>query len=288
MVFLQATDLIKIYEDENKVAISALRGLHLQVEKSSLVSIYGPSGNGKSTLLNILSGTDKPTAGNVVIEQFGDISKFSKKELSKYLLNCVGILNQSSRANVIYNWSVKENILFPMKLAGSLSHEQCLKRAVELLKSVDLMKRINFKTNSLSGGERQRLGLAVALANSPQLLLADEPTGEIDSENAKHIVCLLKKIRSENGTTIVIVTHDPIVANSSDIAWNIKDGRIIGLHQAIKSIITDKQVERKYYTTVDDHGNLRLPENLRKKANIGTRISIEYNQETNKLELSKE
>jgi len=184
----------------------------------------GPSGCGKSTLLNIIGGLDRPTAGSVIVEG-NNIVDLSDAELVKYRRNEVGIVFQFF--NLVPTLTAKENIELPMRLAGKDS-AYMRKRADELLRLVGIEQRESHKPDELSGGEQQRVGIAVALANDPPIILADEPTGELDSETGHQILQLFESLRDEIKKTVVIVTHDQRIGQIADRIMTIVDGRITG------------------------------------------------------------
>lgn len=216
-----AVDLVKIYKTKSD-EVQALRGLSLQVRHSQMVSIIGPSGSGKTTLLNILGGLDTPTGGVV---KFGniDLKDLKPSQLMRFRQKNIGHLLQGS--NLFSYLTAEENVELPM-LASGVSQTDRKKRAVELLESVGLSNRSSHRPDELSGGEKQRVAIASALANDPPALLADEPTGELDSVNAGIITNLLHVVSKKLEKTIVLVTHDPKVAQKSDMIFLIEDGRI--------------------------------------------------------------
>ena len=266
-------DIIKLYtEPHSKLQIPALRGIELNIRAGSLVAIIGPSGSGKTTLVNVIGGLDRPTAGSVHV---GDtrVDQLKGRALNRYLRNQVGFLSQNPHQNLIWNLNVHRNVLLPMRMSHmNLGREERNKRANELLEKVGLLNRSKSRPNTLSGGEAQRAGLAVALANNPDILLADEPTGELDSNTTFKIIDYLRELNKEFNKTMIVVTHDVRFANMTNIAYRILDGRISGLHRATMDIDElekiDKPLEREELIFVDSHGNLRLPENVRKGVGI--------------------
>ncbi len=214
-------DLVKIHHT-GKIEVQALRGLNLDIGKGELVSIIGPSGSGKSTLLNIIGGLDKATAGSVVV---GDkmVTDLSVRQLVDYRRKVVGHIFQN--LNLIPTLSAKENIEFAM-VASGVPRGKRKQNVQELLNIVGLKERAEHKPEELSGGEQQRIAIASALANDAPVLLADEPTGELDTVNARMIAEYLVKINQELGKTIIMVTHDPSVARVSSRIMRIEDGVI--------------------------------------------------------------
>ena len=214
-------DLVKVHHT-GKIEVQALRGLNLDISAGELVSIIGPSGSGKSTLLNIIGGLDKATAGYV---QVGEkvVTTLSVRQLVDYRRKMVGHIFQN--LNLISTLTAQENIEFSM-VASGVARGKRKQRVQELLKTVSLEDRAHHKPEELSGGEQQRTAIAAALANDAPVLLADEPTGELDTANAKIIVEYLVKVNQEFGKTIIMVTHDPSVARASSRILRIEDGLI--------------------------------------------------------------
>jgi putative ABC transport system ATP-binding protein len=216
-----AKDLIKAY-NIGKMEVQALRGVNLEIEKGDIVSIIGPSGSGKTTLLNIIGGLDTATAGFVKVGETV-VTSLSIPELVEYRRRVVGHVFQT--LNLIPTLCAAENVGLAMVAMGKPKGERN-KRVAELLEIVGLTPRANHKPEELSGGEQQRVALAAALANDPELILADEPTGELDTVNSKVVVEYLKKINREMKKTIIMVTHDPSVARACNRIFRIEDGRI--------------------------------------------------------------
>ena len=272
-MFLECQDVFKLYTDPvTKIQVPALRGIELSVEQGEISAIIGPSGAGKSTLINLIGGIDKPSSGNIIVDNH-IINKMKKKELVDYRRHQVGFLYQSPQRNLIWNLTAYENVIFPMKMASRWGLQQQKQRSLELLKQVGLEQRVRHKPHELSGGEAQRVGIAVALANDPKIILADEPTGELDSVTTFKIINYFQEINKELGTTFVVVTHDHRFANMTKKAVNILDGQIVGIHRAIDPEKSISKREELFY--IDDHGNIRLPEDLRKKAGLKKHVKLE-------------
>ena len=214
-------DLIKVYH-LGKVEVQALRGLSMSVKEGELVSIIGPSGSGKTTLLNIMGGLDKATAGTVAVGNT-EVTTLSTPQLINYRRKTVGHIFQT--LNLIPTLTAAENIDLPM-IATGISRGKRKERVKNLLEVVGLTARAKHKPDELSGGEQQRVAIATALANDAPVLLADEPTGELDTVTAKIVVDYLVKVSRELGKTIVMVTHDPRVARVADRILRIEDGMI--------------------------------------------------------------
>lgn len=216
-------DLIKVYKT-GKSEVIALRGLDCTIKGGQVLAIMGPSGCGKTTLLNIIGGLDRPTAGSVSLDGV-NLVNLDDAGLVKHRRERVGIVFQFF--NLVSTLTARENIELPMRLAGKKS-EYMRTRTDELLKLVSMEARAQHKPGEMSGGEQQRVGLAVALANDPPVLLADEPTGELDTATGHQILLLFKQLRDQFGKTVVIVTHDQRIGQIADLVMTIVDGRITG------------------------------------------------------------
>ncbi|WP_168123244.1 ABC transporter ATP-binding protein [Paenibacillus sp. HB172176] len=212
--------LVKIYKTA-ELEVFALQGLDLTIESGELMAIIGNSGSGKSTLLNMLGGLDRPTAGKLIVDG-KDMLKFKERDLVRYKRSSVGFVWQNNARNLIPYLTALENVELPILLTGSRKRA----RAMELLEAVGLSHRRGNKLSELSGGEQQRVAIAIALANHPKLLLADEPTGSVDSRMANQILDLFRELNRSIGITIVIVTHDPELAKKVDRVAAIRDGKI--------------------------------------------------------------
>ena len=219
MKILEIKNLCKVYgSDETKV--DALKNVYFDVEQGEFVAIVGPSGSGKSTLMHILGGVDTPTSGVVNISGT-DISKLDETKLAIFRRRQVGLIYQFY--NLIPILNVEENMTLPILLDGKKPDKKLLKDLVEKL---GLTERVGHLPNQLSGGQQQRVSIGRALMNHPALLLADEPTGNLDSENSREIIALLRKFNKENRQTVIIITHDERIALSADRVITIEDGQI--------------------------------------------------------------
>lgn len=216
-------DLIKVYRT-GKSEVIALRGLDMALGDGELVAVQGPSGCGKTTLLNLVGGIDRPTAGRIEVDG-ANIVDYTDADLVKYRRNRVGFVFQFF--NLVPTLTAEENIQLPMRLAGKSGSARDA-RTKELLKLIDLEKRGAHRPDELSGGEQQRIALATALANDPQLILADEPTGELDTKTGHEILELFGRLNRELKKTILVVTHDQRVANIAHRVLQIEDGKITG------------------------------------------------------------
>lgn len=215
-------DLIKVYKT-GKLEVIALRGLNATIDDAGVTVIEGPSGSGKTTLLNIIGGLDLPTAGSVFVGK-KKITDMKMKDLVQYRREEVGFIFQFF--NLIPTMTALENVEFPMILKGMASKEM-RERSKELLSLVNLSEREKHRPAELSGGEQQRVAIATALANDPPLILADEPTGELDTKSGKTVLDLLRRLKEEFGKTTVIVTHDPRAMEFADRTLIIEDGMVV-------------------------------------------------------------
>ena len=221
--FIEINQITKHFKDPaSNINFQALRGIDIAIEKGSITSIIGPSGAGKSTLLNILGGMMSPSTGTIFIDGL-PLHSLKDQELEYYRRFISGFLWQIPERNLLPHLSAEENIEFAMEVSN-FTREERKKRSNELLTSLGVKHRGEHKLGQLSGGEAQRVSLAVALANSPKLLLADEPTGELDSETTMEIIEYLKEINQELGTTIIVVTHDNRFERMTKQSYNIVDG----------------------------------------------------------------
>lgn len=219
MNILEIKNLCKVY-GTGETKVDALKNVSFDVEQGEFVAIVGPSGSGKSTLLHILGGVDSPTSGEVIISGT-DISKLDETKLAIFRRRQIGLIYQFY--NLIPILNVEENMTLPILLDGKKPDQAVLSDLVEKL---GLSSRLMHLPNQLSGGQQQRVSIGRALMNHPALLLADEPTGNLDSENSKEIVSLLRKFNKENKQTVIIITHDERIALSADRVITIEDGRI--------------------------------------------------------------
>ena len=219
MKILEIRNLCKVY-GKGETQVDALKDVNFDVEQGEFVAIVGPSGSGKSTLMHILGGVDVPTSGEVNISGT-DISKLDETKLAIFRRRQIGLIYQFY--NLIPILNVEENMTLPILLDGKKPDKKLLNDLVEKL---GLSNRLSHLPNQLSGGQQQRVSIGRALMNHPALLLADEPTGNLDSENSKEIIALLRKFNKEYNQTVIIITHDERIALSADRVITIEDGRI--------------------------------------------------------------
>lgn len=219
MKILEVKNLCKTY-GKGETEVKALNNVSFSVDKGEFVAIIGPSGSGKSTLLHILGGVDVPTSGSVIING-EDISKLNETALAIFRRRQIGLIYQFY--NLIPILTVEENLTLPLRLDGRKPDER---QTEYLVKTLGLENRLDHLPNQLSGGQQQRVSIGRALINNPALMLADEPTGNLDSENSKEIVSLLRKFNKEQNQTVIIITHDERIALAADRIIEIEDGMI--------------------------------------------------------------
>ncbi|HLH38925.1 MAG TPA: ABC transporter ATP-binding protein [Bryobacteraceae bacterium] len=224
MAVISVRNLTKTYH-VGEVAVHALRGVSLEIEKGEFVAVVGPSGSGKSTLMHILGCLDSPTSGEYFLDG-ADVSHLSDDELSEVRNHKIGFVFQGF--NLLPRTSALENVELPLLYnAGSLSATERRRRAMEALAAVGLRDRAEHHPNQLSGGQQQRVAIARALMNRPSILLADEPTGNLDSRTSIEVLDIFQSLREERGITIVLITHEPSVAEYGSRIVAFKDGRIV-------------------------------------------------------------
>ncbi len=267
-------DLFKIYKMAG-LEVVALRGLDLRVKRGEIMAIVGASGSGKTTLLNILGGLDTPTAGKVIVGGT-DLLTISAGDLVRYRREDVGFIWQQTGRNLVPYLTAFENVELPLMLLGFPSRER-RRRATDLLEAVSLADRQHHKPERLSGGEQQRVAIAVALAHDPPLLLADEPTGELDSQSAANILDVFRSLNERYGVTIVIVTHDNSVTDKVQRVVTIRDGRtslesIRGSGQVGSEAESEASFEE--FVVLDGAGRLQLPRECVDKLNLKGRVRV--------------
>lgn len=261
-------NLVKIYKTKD-IEVVALQGLDLVIEDGELMAIIGSSGSGKSTLLNMLGGLDRPSAGTLLVNE-KNLLKATDKELRLYKRDTVGFIWQNNARNLVSYLTALENVELPMFISGRRKKE----RALELLDMVGLSHRKNNKLHELSGGEQQRVAIAIALANEPKLLLADEPTGALDTKTSAQVLDVFRNINKTLGVTIIIVTHDNSISKQVNRVVAIRDGRTSSEFIMKKSYrqeleeftaeeeLTDESVKEESHEeliVVDQHGRLQIP-----------------------------
>lgn len=293
-IFIRCDSLVKIYKSED-VEVMALQGLDLEIEKGELMAVIGKSGSGKSTLMNMIGGLEHPSAGKLYIDG-KDLFTLSDNEMVEYRNKTVGFVWQKSSRNLVPYMTAVENIEVPMYFTKK-SPEDMRKKALELIEKVGMLHKKDSYPEQMSGGEQQRIAIAVALANEPDILLADEPTGAVDSKTSNKIQDLFRSLNKELGITIIIVTHDISLANKVNRVVMISDGKIS----------TEKIMKEKYqqamnlldgefisgnesheeYSVLDKAGRLQLNEEMLSAAGIdGNRVKVQVVD--NKVVISRE
>ena len=266
--------LVRIYKTEG-VEVVALQGLDLLVERGELVAIVGASGSGKSTLLNILSGLDVPTAGLATVAGF-DLLSMTATDRVTYRRSVVGFVWQQTARNLLPYLTAAQNVDLPMSIAG-VSRPKRHARVAELLELLGVAYCADRRPGQLSGGEQQRVAIAVATANAPQVIFADEPTGELDTATSEQVFAALRAANRELGVTVVIVTHDPLVSEQVDRTVAIRDGRTssevlrrthIGEH-GVEQVIAEE------YAVLDRAGRVQLPRDFVDALQLRRRVRLE-------------
>lgn len=231
---VRVNELTKSYQ-MGEVTVTALRNLSLSIQQGEFVVILGPSGSGKTTLLNMIGGLDTPSSGNIIVKD-QHIENFNRKQLTNYRKSTVGFVFQFY--NLIPNLNARENVEFAIELVGvemengirSKNKKKIREKALELLRTVGLKDRNEHFPAQLSGGEQQRVAIARALAKDPPLIIADEPTGNLDYESARQVLMVLHHLTKQSGKTILIVTHNSAIARSADRNLKLRDGQIVEDH----------------------------------------------------------
>lgn len=262
---IQAEGLVKIYKTK-ETEVLALQGLDLTVEEGELTALIGNSGSGKSTFLNMIGGLDRPSAGSLIVGG-KNLFTMTEKELVEYKRDTVGFVWQNNARNLLPYLSALENIMLPMYLSDAKKKKA---KALELLELVGLSSKKHSRLNTLSGGEQQRIAIAIALANSPKLLLADEPTGSVDPKTADYIFDVFTELNKQ-GQTILIVTHDVALSKKVKRVVAIRDGKISSERilkekyaDRLKEVSIDWRMEdtQEEYAIVDKAGRVQIPREL--------------------------
>lgn len=262
---IQAEGLVKIYKTK-ETEVLALQGLDLTVEEGELTALIGNSGSGKSTFLNMIGGLDRPSAGSLIVGG-KNLFTMTEKELVVYKRDIVGFVWQNNARNLLPYLSALENIMLPMHLSSAKKKKD---KALELLEMVGLSSKKHSRLNTLSGGEQQRVAIAIALANSPKLLLADEPTGSVDPKTANYIFDVFTELNKQ-GQTILIVTHDVALSKKVKRVIAIRDGKISS-ERILKESYADRLKEasidwraedtQEEYVIMDKAGRVQIPREL--------------------------
>ncbi|MCI8509126.1 MAG: ABC transporter ATP-binding protein [Lachnospiraceae bacterium] len=275
--------LVKIYKTK-EVEVMALSGLEISIKTGEFMAIIGKSGSGKSTLLNMIGGLERPSVGKLLVDG-KDMSLLTREELVLYKRDIVGFVWQNNSRNLLPYLNALDNVMSPMLFRNGAEKEK-RERALHLLELVDMAHKKDSMLKQLSGGEQQRIAIAIALANNPKILLADEPTGSVDVKTANHIFDLFKRLNEELGLTIVIVTHDNKISKMVQRVVRIQDGKISseqimkqeyernlsGLSLSDLDLSEDTHEE---YSVLDKFGRLQLPEKLLEEAGInGKKVKL--------------
>lgn len=279
-VMVQADGLVKIYKTRT-TEVLALQGLDLTVKEGELTALIGNSGSGKSTFLNMIGGLDRPSAGSLWVDG-KNLFAMSEKELVRYKRDTVGFVWQNNGRNMLPYLTAIENIMLPMNLSRVKNKRA---RAMELLELVGLPEKKHSKMNMLSGGEQQRIAIAIALANKPKLLLADEPTGSVDSATADYIFDLFTELNN-GGQTILIVTHDMTLSKKVKRVIAIRDGKISS-ERVLKEEFADRVREsgidwrtedtQDEFVVLDKANRLQLPQELLNELQLsGNKVRVSY------------
>jgi ABC-type lipoprotein export system ATPase subunit len=267
--FIVCDELTKVYKT-GEIETMALAGLDLEVLQGEVLAIVGPSGSGKTTLLNILGGLDRPTSGTALVGGV-NLLELTPGGLMRYRRDVVGFVWQQNARNLLPHLTALQNVELPLQLRGADPHERRA-RARDLLETVGIGERMEHRLLELSGGEQQRVAIAIALANGPGLLLADEPTGSVDSQTAGVIVDLFRNLAHRYGVTVVIVTHDASIAQHVDRAITICDGRTS--FERVRRKAGDLVVGHDEYVMVDKVGRMQLPPELLERLEIAGRARV--------------
>ena len=298
-LMIRCENLVKIYKTD-EIEVVALQGLDLDVKRGELMAIVGNSGSGKSTLLNMLGGLDKPSAGSLLVDG-KNLLKFTDKDYMQYKRDTVGFVWQNNARNLIPYLTAVQNVELPMLLKGS---RQRRKKAETLLDKVGLSKRKNSRLDQMSGGEQQRVAIAIALANDPKLLLADEPTGSVDTKTSAMILDIFKELNRTEGITVVIVTHDVKLAHKIDRVVAIRDGRTsseivrkrsyaqeLGELDSLGGEDLDDSIDETHEELVvlDRSGRLQLPKDYMENLQIkgGDKVKVELDEDGKRMYLFK-
>ena len=276
---INCENLVKIYrlnqEGGASVEVQALQGLDITVREGEMLGIVGASGSGKSTLLNVLGGLDRPTGGRALVGK-QDLGRLSESAIDVYRRKTVGFVWQQGARNLIPYLTAAENIELPLTLSGQVG-KSTRERALELLDLVGLRERMGHRLEELSGGEQQRVAIAIALANKPLLLLADEPTGELDTVTAQTIYALLQDLNKRLGLTMVIVSHDPGIAKHVDRVVAVRDGKLAS--ETVRVQKSDGGEHHVELSVLDAAGRVQLPREYLEQFNIKRRVVIETTPE---------
>jgi ABC-type lipoprotein export system ATPase subunit len=269
-------NLVKIFKVQDLEAL-ALQGLDLTVQRGEMMAIIGNSGSGKTTLLNVLGGLDRPSAGTANVAGY-NLLKMPERTLVKYKREVVGFVWQQTSRNLISYLTALQNVEVPMVIHGTAPRKRRA-WATELLDAVGLSDRMHHQPIHMSGGQQQRVAIAVALANNPPLLLADEPTGSVDTATSNVIFEIFRRLVQNYGTTVIIVTHDRTVTSRVDRVVSIRDGKTSTESLRRADINLDDPLDfgqtHEEFVVLDNAGRLQLPRDLMEKLDIGKKVRLE-------------
>ena len=262
--------LVRIHRT-GSVEVQALQGLDLVVDPGEVLAVVGASGSGKSTLLAVLAGTDAPTAGRVTVGRW-DLTALSRADRVAYRRSTVGFVAQQAARNLVPYLTAAQNVVLPMALAGAPRRGRAA-RAAELLELVGVPQVADRRPAACSGGEQQRVAIAVGLANAPEVLLADEPTGELDTTSSQEVYQALRTVNRDLGTTVVVVTHDPTVSEQVERTVAIRDGRTSS--EVLRRATDDgAPVVAEEFAVLDRAGRLQLPAEYRAALQLSRRVRL--------------
>ena len=272
---INCTGLYKIFKVSD-LEVVALRGVDLDIGYGELISIVGASGSGKSTLLNILAGYESPSAGDVQVGNF-DLLGINQKEAVEYRKSEVGFVWQQTGKNLVPYLDIYSNIELPM-MASDLSKKERSSRVDSLIEFLNLNSISSRLPENISGGEQQVSAIAVALANQPPLLLADEPTGELDDETSTMVLEKMRYVNENYGTTVVIVTHDPKIEDHVNRSIGMRDGKVV------KEVLRKKK-KKSEFVVIDSFGGVQIPQEILSKSKIESKASL--TSDKSKISLNK-
>ena len=274
-------NLVKIYKTKD-IEVLALQGLEINIAEGELMAIIGKSCSGKSTFLNMIGGLDRPSAGKLFVDG-KDLFKLSEAELVEYKRSTVGFVWQNNARNLLPYLTALQNIQLPMMISGGKQRKE---RALELLDLVGMSHKKNNRLSQMSGGEQQRIAIAIALANNPKILLADEPTGSVDVKTGSYILDAFRKLNQEKGLTVVIVTHDRLLSKKVNRVVAIRDGKTSS-EMIVKQSYADKlsslnlfeeEVQaHEEFAVLDKAGRVQIPREMLEQLGVaGNKVKMEY------------
>lgn len=271
-------NLIKIYKTPD-LEVLALQGLDLNIASGELMAIIGNSGSGKSTLLNMLGGLDRPSAGKLIVDGC-DMNKITEKQLVEYKRSAVGFVWQNNARNLLPYLDAMQNVMLPMIFESEKKKKE---RALELLEIVGMSHKKHNRLSQMSGGEQQRVAIAIALANNPKILLADEPTGSVDVKTGNYILDMFRELNKSLGLTLVIVTHDRSLAKKVNRVVRIRDGKnsseMIVKEDYLDKLdsLSDMEEAHDEFAVLDKAGRVQIPKELLEQMGVsGNKVHLEY------------